>query len=132
MIKVAMTGVYVEDVVKAHAFYTDVLGFETRTRLDLGGGVLFVTVGAPGGAQPDLQLLLEPGQGPIAEPYRKAVYEAGLPAIVFSVEDVRAEYDRLRALGVRFAHEPQEQGPVIAAVLDDTVGNLIQLAQPKD
>ncbi|MFQ3562982.1 VOC family protein [Streptomyces gramineus] len=132
MIKVAMTGVYVEDVVRAHAFYTDVLGFETRTRLDLGGGVLFVTVGAPGGAQPDLQLLLEPGQGPIAEPYRKAVYEAGLPAIVFSVEDVRAEYDRLRALGVRFAHEPQEQGPVIAAVLDDTVGNLIQLAQPKD
>ncbi|MEU8710567.1 VOC family protein [Streptomyces sp. NPDC093272] len=132
MIKVAMTGVYVEDVVRAHAFYTDVLGFETRTRLDLGGGVLFVTVGAPGGAQPDLQLLLEPGQGPIAEPYRKAVYEAGLPAIVFSVEDVRAEYDRLRALGVRFVHEPQEQGPVIAAVLDDTVGNLIQLAQPKD
>ncbi|MER7936584.1 MULTISPECIES: VOC family protein [unclassified Streptomyces] len=132
MIKVAMTGVYVEDVDRAHAFYTDVLGFETRTRLDLGGGVLFVTVGAPGGAQPDLQLLLEPGQGPIAEPYRKAVYEAGLPAIVFSVEDVRAEYDRLRALGVRFVHEPQEQGPVIAAVLDDTVGNLIQLAQPKD
>ncbi|MFF4897432.1 VOC family protein [Streptomyces sp. NPDC001068] len=131
MIKVAMTSVYVDDVVRAHAFYTEVLGFETRTRLDLGGGTLFVTVGAPGGAQPDLQLLLEPGQGPIAEPYRTAVYEAGLPAIVFSVEDIAAEYDRLRALGVRFTHEPQEQGPVIAAVLDDTVGNLIQLAQPK-
>ncbi|MEV7318545.1 VOC family protein [Streptomyces sp. NPDC093970] len=131
MIKVAMTSVYVDDVEKAHAFYTDVLGFETRTRLDLGGGTLFVTVGAAGGAQPDLQLLLEPGQGPIAEPYRTAVYEAGLPAIVFSVEDIAAEYDRLRALGVRFTHEPQEQGPVIAAVLDDTVGNLIQLAQPK-
>ncbi|MEU9153024.1 VOC family protein [Streptomyces sp. NPDC048417] len=131
MIKVAMTNVYVDDVVKAHAFYTDVLGFETRTRLDLGGGTLFITVGAPGGAQPDLQLLLEPGQGSIAEPYRKAVYEAGLPAIVFSVDDIRTEYDRLRALDVRFTHEPQEQGPVIAAVLDDTVGNLIQLTQPK-
>ncbi|MGW2961794.1 VOC family protein [Streptomyces sp. NPDC001220] len=131
MIKVAMTNVFVDDVVKAHAFYTDVLGFETRTRLDLGGGTLFITVGAPGGAQPDLQLLLEPGQGTIAEPYRKAVYEAGLPAIVFSVDDIRAEYDRLRALDVRFTHEPQEQGPVIAAVLDDTVGNLIQLTQPK-
>ncbi|MFG2935347.1 VOC family protein [Streptomyces sp. NPDC048282] len=131
MIKVAMTSVYVDDVTRAHAFYTDVLGFETRTRLDLGGGTLFVTVGAPDGAQQDLQLLLEPGQGPIAEPYRKAVYEAGLPAIVFSVDDIHTEYERLRALGVRFAHEPQEQGPVIAAVLDDTVGNLIQLAQPK-
>jgi catechol 2,3-dioxygenase-like lactoylglutathione lyase family enzyme len=131
VIKVAMTSVYVDDVAKAHAFYTDVLGFETRIHMDMGGGSLFVTVGAPQGAQPDLQLLLEPGQGPIAEPYRRAVRESGLPAIVFSVDDVRAEYERLRGLGVLFPQEPQEQGPVITAVLDDTVGNLIQLAQPK-
>ncbi|WP_225831298.1 VOC family protein [Streptomyces sp. NK08204] len=130
MIKVAMTSVYVDDVATAHAFYTGVLGFETRTHLDLGGGTLFVTVGAPGGAQPDLQLLLEPGQGPIAEPYRTALYEAGIPCIVFSVDDLRAEYDRLRGLGVRFTHPPQEQGPVLAAVFDDTVGNLVQLTQP--
>ena len=132
MIKVAMTSVYVDDVTKAHAFYTDVLGFETRTRMDLGGGTLFVTVGAAEGAQRDLQLLLEPGQGPIAEPYRKAVREAGLPCIVFSVDDIEAEYERLKGLGVRFTQGPQEQGPVITAVLDDTVGNLVQLAQPKD
>lgn len=127
-----MTGVYVDDVATAHAFYTDVLGFETRTHMDLGDGTLFVTVGAPEGAQPDLQLLLEPGQGPIAEPYRRALYEAGLPCIVFSVDDLEAEYDRLRGLGVRFTHPPQEQGPVIAAVFDDTVGNLVQLVQPRE
>ncbi|KUO22729.1 glyoxalase/bleomycin resistance/extradiol dioxygenase family protein [Streptomyces dysideae] len=132
MIKVAMTNVYVDDVAKAHAFYTDVLGFETRTHMDLGGGTLFVTVGAPEGGQPDLQLLLEPGQGPIADPYRKAVREAGLPCIVFSVDDVEAEYERLRKLGVGFTQDPQEQGPFITAVLDDTVGNLVQLAQPKE
>lgn len=126
-----MTSVYVDDVPKAHAFYTGVLGFETRTCLDPGGGIPFITVGAPQGAQPDLQLLLEPGQGSFADPYRKAVYEAGLPAIVFSVDDIRSEYGRLRALGVRFPHGPRDQGPVIAAVLDDTVGNLIQLTQPK-
>jgi catechol 2,3-dioxygenase-like lactoylglutathione lyase family enzyme len=131
VIKVAMTSVYVDDVAKAHAFYTDVLGFETRTHMDLGGGTLFVTVGAPEGAQQDLQLLLEPGQGPIADPYRKAVREAGLPCIVFSVDDIEAEYERLRKLRVHFAQGPQEQGPVITAVLDDTVGNLVQLAQPK-
>ncbi|MEU1512742.1 VOC family protein [Streptomyces sp. NPDC005811] len=131
MIKVAMTSVYVDDVAKAHAFYTDVLGFETRMHMDLGGGTLFVTVGAAEGAQQDLQLLLEPGQGPIAEPYRTAVKLAGLPCIVFSVDDVRQEYDRLRALGVAFTQAPTEQGPVITAVLDDTVGNLVQLAQPK-
>ncbi|MFF3843885.1 VOC family protein [Streptomyces sp. NPDC002328] len=131
MIKVAMTSVYVDDVAKAHAFYTEVLGFETRMHMDLGGGSLFVTVGAPEGAQRDLQLLLEPGQGPIAEPYRAALREAALPCIVFSVDDVQAEFERLRGLGVRFAQEPQEQGPVISAVLDDTVGNFVQLAQPK-
>ncbi|CAM5373097.1 VOC family protein [Streptomyces aurantiogriseus] len=132
MIKVAMTSVYVDDVAKAHAFYTEVLGFETRIHMDLGGGTLFVTVGASEGAQPDLQLLLEPGQGPIAEPYRTALREAGLPCIVFSVDDIQAEYERLRGLGVRFTQEPQEQGLVITAVLDDTVGNLVQLAQSKD
>ncbi|MFF7963967.1 VOC family protein [Streptomyces sp. NPDC007903] len=129
MIKVAMTGVYVDDVARAHAFYTEVLGFETRHHMDLGDGVLFVTVGAPQGAQPDLQLLLEPGEGPIAEPYRTALYEAGLPTIVFEVDDMRVEYERLRAAGVRFTHPPQEQGPVLAAVFDDTVGNLVQLTQ---
>ncbi|QJT01093.1 VOC family protein [Streptomyces asoensis] len=132
MIKVAMTSVYVDDVTKAHAFYTEVLGFETRLHMDLGGGTLFVTVGAAEGAQRDLQLLLEPGHGPIAEPYRAALREAGLPCIVFSVDDLDAEYERLRRLGVRFTHPPQDQGPVVAAVLDDTVGNFVQLTQPKE
>jgi len=130
VIKVAMAGVYVDDVARAHAFYTDVLGFETRTHMDLGNGTLFVTVGAPEGAQPDLQLLLEPGQGPVAEPYRRALYEAGIPCIVFSVDDLPAEHRRLSALGVRFPHGPRRQGPVLAAVLDDTCGNLVQLVQP--
>ncbi|MEW1869772.1 VOC family protein [Streptomyces caelestis] len=130
MIKVAMTSVYVDDVAKAHAFYTDVLGFETRTHVDPGGGAPFVTVGAKEGAQRDLELLLEPGRGPLAEPYRRAVREAGLPAIVFSVDDLRAEFERLRGEGVHFVQDPREQGPVLTALLDDTVGNLIQLVQP--
>ncbi|MEU8969672.1 VOC family protein [Streptomyces monashensis] len=132
MIKVAMTGVYVDDVATAHAFYTDVLGFETRLHRDLGGDALFVAVGAPAGAQPDLQLLLEPGQGPIAQSYRGALYDAGIPCIVFSVDDLRAEYVRLRALGVRFTHPPQRQGQALAAVFDDTCGNLVQLIQSRE
>ena len=43
--------------------------------------------------------------------------------------DVNAEFERLRALGVRFTQEPVEMGPVTTAVLDDTCGNLIQIAQ---
>jgi hypothetical protein len=88
-------------------------------------------VGAPEGAQRDIELLLEPSQDPISVPYRRGLYEAGIPCIVFSVDDIRTEYERLRGLGVRFTQEPQEQGPVIAAVLDDTMGNFVQLVQPK-
>lgn len=126
-----MTGVYVDDVARAHAFYTDVLGFETRMHMDVGGGTPFVTVGAAEGAQQDVQLLLEPGQGPIAEPYRAALREAGLPCIVFSVDDLQAEFERLSGLGVHFAQEPQKQGPMYLAILDDTVGNWVQLTQMK-
>ncbi|WP_449351135.1 VOC family protein [Streptomyces shaanxiensis] len=114
MIKVAMTSVYVDDISRAHAFYTDVLGCDTRVHMDLGGGTLFVTVGAPEGARPDLQLLLEPGQGPIADPYRKAVREAGLPCIVFSVDDIEAEYERLRKLGVESRPAPCAGVPAVA------------------
>ena len=41
----------------------------------------------------------------------------------------RAEYERLRGMGVRFTQEPLEMGPVVTAVLDDTCGNLIQIIQ---
>ena len=42
--------------------------------------------------------------------------------------DVHAEFDRLVALGVRFTQEPLDMGPVTTAVLDDTCGNLLQIA----
>lgn len=44
--------------------------------------------------------------------------------------DVHAEYERLSALGVRFTQQPLDHGPVTTAVLDDTCGNLVQLASP--
>jgi len=46
----------------------------------------------------------------------------------FAVEDVAAEYERLRGLGVEFSQPPTEMGPVTTAVFDDTCGNLIQIA----
>ena len=53
----------------------------------------------------------------------------GIPFTSFSVDDVRAEHERLEAAGVRFTQAPAEMGPgVTTAVLDDTCGNLIQIA----
>ena len=49
------------------------------------------------------------------------------PYTSFAVDSVKAEYDRLRALGVRFTQEPLEMQSVATAVLHDTCGNLVQI-----
>ena len=75
------------------------------------------------------ELLLEPDEHPAAKPFKEALVTDGIPYTAFAVDDVQAEFERLRALGVRFTQEPTEMGPVTTAVLDDTCGNLIQIAQ---
>ncbi|HUG92233.1 MAG TPA: VOC family protein [Planctomycetaceae bacterium] len=55
----------------------------------------------------------------------------GIPFTSFAVEDVQAEYERLRSAGLRFTQPPVEMGPVTTAVFDDTCGNLIQIARTK-
>ena len=52
-----------------------------------------------------------------------------IPFTSFAVDDIQAEYARLQAAGVVFTQPPVAMGPVTTAVLDDTCGNLIQLAQ---
>ncbi|MCA8470083.1 VOC family protein [Burkholderia cepacia] len=47
------------------------------------------------------------------------------------VDDLDAEFARLRDLDVRFTLEPMDAGPVRVAIVDDTCGNLIQLMQMK-
>jgi hypothetical protein len=42
---------------------------------------------------------------------------------------VKAEFARLCSAGVHFTQPPVAMGPVTTAVLDDTCGNLIQIAQ---
>ena len=74
------------------------------------------------------RILLEPDGHPAVGPFKLALVEDGIPFTSFAVDDVNAEYERLRGMGVRFTQEPLDTGPVITAVLDDTCGNLIQLA----
>lgn len=127
MLRIVLTSIFVEDQNKALAFYTDVLGFVTKTDMPL-GEARWITVASS--ADPDgVELLLEPNDNPVARAYQEGIYGQGLPATSFAVDDVRAEFDRLTALGVRFTQGPAAMGPVTTAVLDDTCGNLIQLAQ---
>jgi catechol 2,3-dioxygenase-like lactoylglutathione lyase family enzyme len=124
--KINLTSVLVDDQAKALEFYTDVLGFEKKTDVPLGEH-RWLTVVSP--EDPDgPELVLEPDQHPAAQPFKEALVADGIPFTSFAVPDVHSEFERLSGLGVRFTQEPTEMGPVTTAVLDDTCGNLIQIA----
>ena len=124
--KINLASVLVDDQDKALRFYTEVLGFRKKTEVPLGEArwLTVVSPEAPDGPE----LLLEPDSHPAARPFKEALAGDGIPFTSFAVDDVHAEYERLRALGVRFTQEPTQMGPVTTAVLDDTCGNLIQIA----
>jgi catechol 2,3-dioxygenase-like lactoylglutathione lyase family enzyme len=127
MIRIVLTSILVDDQQKALKFYTEKLGFQKKIEIPLGEHSWLTVVSA---ADPDgTELVLEPDSHPAAGPFKKALVEDGIPMTSFAVDDVQAEYTRLTAAGVRFTQPPVAMGPVITAVLDDTCGNLIQLAQ---
>ena len=127
MLRIVLTSVFVEDQAKALAFYTDVLGFVKKADVPL-GEARWLTVASA--ADPDgVELLLEPNGNDVASAYQEGLKAQGIPATSFAVDDIAAEHSRLVGLGVRFTQEPTQMGPVTTAVLDDTCGNLIQIAQ---
>jgi catechol 2,3-dioxygenase-like lactoylglutathione lyase family enzyme len=126
--RIVVTSVLVDDQAKAHRFYTDVLGFVTKTDMDLGGAARWLTVVSPDDPN-GTELLLEPDGHPAAKPFKAALVEDGIPYTSFGIADCQAEYERLVGLGVVFTQAPTEMGPVTTAVFDDTCGNLIQMAQ---
>ena len=124
--RINLTSVLVDDQEKALRFYTEVLGFVKKTEIPVGDH-RWLTVVSP--EEPDgTELLLEPDEHPAAKPFKEALVADGIPFTSFAVEDASAEFERLRARGVRFTQEPMKMDSVTTAVLDDTCGNLIQIA----
>lgn len=127
MIKITICSVFVDDQEKALRFYTDVLGFVKKADVPV-GQFRWLTVISPGG--PDgVELLLEPNENPAAKTYQAAIYEQGIPATTFAVDDIHEEYERLTKLGVVFRGEPMEMEGVSSSMFEDTCGNLIGLHQ---
>ena len=127
MVKIVVTSVFVDDQQKALRFYTEKLGFQKKKEIPLGehSWLTVVAAGDPDG----VELLLEPDAHPAVKPFKRALVDDGIPFASFAVEDVQKEYERLKSAGVEFTQPPVAMGPVTTAVLDDTCGNLIQLAQ---
>jgi catechol 2,3-dioxygenase-like lactoylglutathione lyase family enzyme len=124
--RINLASVLVDDQAKALRFYTEVLGFVKKNDVPMGEHS-WLTVVSP--EDPDgVELVLEPDEHPAVRPFKEALVADGIPWTSFAVPDVHAEFDRLKGLGVTFTQEPASMGPVTTAVLDDTCGNLIQLA----
>ncbi|MBT2382698.1 VOC family protein [Streptomyces sp. ISL-11] len=138
MIKgIAITTVWVLDQDRAKEFYTEKLGFEVRTDMSMGGdqGMRWLTVGAA--AQPDVELtLMVPGPPAMdaqsAEAVRSLVATGALGAGVLVTDDVRREYETLKAKGVEFLQEPQERPYGTEAVFRDDSGNWFSLTTPSE
>ena len=127
--KINLASVFVDDQDKALRFYTEVLGFVKKADMAM-GPARWLTVVSP--EIPDgVELVLEPDSHPAVRPFKEALVADGIPWTSFAVADCRAEFARLRSAGVVFTQEPVDMGPVVTAVLDDTCGNLIQIATRK-
>ena len=125
--KIKLTSVYVDDQEKALRFYTDVLGFAKKADVSQ-GPFRWLTVASPDEPEgTELQLALN--DNPAAKAYQQAMFQQGQPAAMFYTDDVKAEYERIKARGAEFTMPPTEVTGSTIAMLNDTCGNLIQLTK---
>ena len=127
--RIHLTSVSIDDYDKALKFYTEKMGFVKKHDVPLGGDARWITVVSP--EDPDgTQLLLEPNADyPAMKALKESLVKDGVPFTAFKVDDVHAEYARMKALGVEFTMEPTNMGMATVAILNDTCGNLIQIEQ---
>jgi predicted enzyme related to lactoylglutathione lyase len=125
--KIKLTSVYVDDQDKALRFYTDVLGFVKKTDFTK-APFRWLTVTSP--ENPDgTELQLALNENPAAKAYQQALFQQGQPAAMFFTDDVQAVYERMKARGAEFTMPPTDVTGSKIAMVNDTCGNLIQLAQ---
>ena len=127
--KIKVTSLYVDDQDKALHFYTEVLGFAKKTDFSQ-GPYRWLTVASP--EEPDgTQLQLALNDNPAAKAYQHAMFQQGQPAAMFYTDDVKGDYEKIKARGGVFTMAPTDVTASTIAMLKDTCGNLIQLTQLK-
>jgi catechol 2,3-dioxygenase-like lactoylglutathione lyase family enzyme len=113
--------VYVTDLDRAIRFYTEVLGFEVRVRLN--PDLCFLSSKEPG-----LDIYLEGGM----EPSRTGERSSRLGFFLQTEGPAREAFDRLRAMGVKVIdEEPVEvDDETLTFRFEDPDGNLLDASGP--
>jgi predicted enzyme related to lactoylglutathione lyase len=125
--KIKVTSVYVDDQDKALRFYTDVLGFVKKNDFSQ-GPFRWLTVASPEDPEgTELQLALN--NNPVAKTYQDALFQQGQPATMFYTDDLKVDYEHMKAHGAEFTMPPTDVTSSKIAMLNDTCGNLIQVVQ---
>jgi catechol 2,3-dioxygenase-like lactoylglutathione lyase family enzyme len=125
--KIKLSSIFVNDQQQALAFYTETLGFVKKYDIPMGNFRWLTVTSAD---EPDgTELVLEPNVNPISSAFQKGLFEQGIPATAFKVDDIQQEYERLKNLNVTFKIQPTNAGPIMMAVFNDTCGNNIQIYQ---
>lgn len=122
---IQVAGVYVRDQDEALAFYVDKLGFRAHTDVR-NGEFRWLTIQHP--EQTSFQLgLFTPGppvhDAATAQMLRAILAKGAMPSLVLEVDDCRAAYERMRALGVEFTQEPVDRYGTVDAGFRDPSGN---------
>ena len=125
--KIKLTTVYVDNQEKALSFYTDVLGFTKKADFS-NGPFRWLTVASP--EDPDgTELQLALNDNPPTKAYQQAIFQQGQPAVMFYTDDVKGDYERIKARGAQFKMPPTEVTGSTIAQINDNCGNLVQITQ---
>jgi predicted enzyme related to lactoylglutathione lyase len=127
--QIKFVGLPVDNQEKALAFYTDVVGLIKAADIDM-GQTRFLTVAGDDGFGGG-QIVLEATDFAPRAAYQQAMFAAGAPVLSLNTRDIRADVARLRAKGVVVRGEPQDLGPIVSVLFEDTCGNLIHLVEAK-
>src|ERR1035438_6196658 len=123
--KIKLTSVYVDDQNKAMRFYTQVLGFTKKTDFSQ-GPYRWLTVASP--EEPDgTELQLALNNNPAAKAYQQAMFQQGQPAAMFFTDEVKGDYERIKAHDAEFTMPPSDVNGSTNAKVDDPFGNWLCL-----
>ena len=125
--KIKLTSVYVDNQDKALRHYTEVLGLTKKADFSTGPYRWLTVTSADEPEGTELQLALN--DNPAAKAYRQALFQQGQPAVMFFTDDVKSDYERMKARGAEFTMPPTDVTGSTIAQLNDTCGNLVQITQ---
>lgn len=116
----AAIALLVRDYDEAIAYFTGALRFELLEDTPLGGEKRWVRVAPPGSGGADLLLARAVNDEQLAHVGNQT---GGRVFLFLHTADFWADYDHMRAHGVRFTQEPHEESYGLVVVFEDLYGN---------